>query len=217
MKLSELFSICADPDGYMEVGDSVNYKFIEDGEKLIIFYQGSNSTTDWLRNFAFGKKPYKEMAIPYRVHRGFLAAWKEVEDLIIEKISDPKWKDITVVGYSHGGALCQFTVECVWFHRPDLRHGHMRGFAFESPRIFAQWRLPKALKERWESLLVIRDGNDIVTHCPPVIFGYRGLGKLHKVKGDTKLVDKWYLPKCVKYHYPDVVLDGLLKAENEEE
>lgn len=28
------------------------------------------------------------MGIPYKVHRGFLAAWKEVEDIIINKIKD---------------------------------------------------------------------------------------------------------------------------------
>lgn len=26
------------------------------------------------------------MKIPYRVHRGFLEAWKEVEDIVIDKI-----------------------------------------------------------------------------------------------------------------------------------
>ena len=213
MKLSEMFRICADPNGYHTVGDSVDYKYLEEGDSLTIFFQGSNSCTDWLRNFMFGKRPYKDMEVPYRVHRGFLAAWKEVEDVIVEKIKDPKWKDITVVGYSHGGALCQFAVECVWYYRPDLREGHMRGFAFEAPRIFAQWSLPDVLRERWKNLCVIRTGSDIVTHAPPVIFGYRNLGTMLKLKGDPSLVqDKW-VPTCVKYHYPQVVYDALVKYE----
>ena len=67
------------------------------------------------------------MGIPYRVHRGFLAAWKEVEDIIVDKITEEqeyyssemgkrkeyKWKQIVVVGYSHGGALAAFCHECV--------------------------------------------------------------------------------------------------------
>lgn len=214
MKLSEMFRICDDPNGYHTVGDSVDYKYLEEGDNLMIFFQGSNSCTDWLRNFMFGKRPYKDMDIPYRVHRGFLAAWKEVEDIIIEKIKDPKWKDITVIGYSHGGALCQFAVECVWFHRPDLREGHMRGIAFEAPRIFAQWKLPDELKERWRNLCVIRTGCDIVTHAPPVIFGYRNIGTMLKLEGDPSLAvtDKW-VPTCVKYHYPQVVYDALVKYE----
>ena len=221
MLLSELFKICDDPNGYQEVGHSVNYKFQEEGDRLIIYFQGSNSIWDWVRNFMFGKRPYKDMSVPYRVHRGFLAAWKEVEDIIIAKITENvkgayKWKDITVVGHSHGGALCQFAVECVWYHRPDLRMGGMRGYAFEAPRIFAQWCLPQELAERWATLFVFRDGTDIVTHCPPVIFGYRNLGSMIKIKGDYTLVDKKWTPRCVKYHYPQVVYDGLVKFEGEE-
>ena len=53
------------------------------------------------------------MEVSYRVHRGFLAAWKEVEDIIIAKIKDPKWTKIVTVGYSHGGALAGFCHECV--------------------------------------------------------------------------------------------------------
>ena len=217
MKLSELFKICDDWHDYQTVGHDVNYKFKEEGNQLYIFFQGSNSTWDWVRNFMFRAVPYKDMEIPYRVHKGFLSAWKEVEDIIIKKISDPKWEDITVVGYSHGGALAQFAVECVWYYRHDLRERHMRGYAFEAPRIFAQWRMPKELKKRWENLIVIRDGNDLVTHCPPIIFGYRNLGSFLKIKGDPSLVKERWVPKCIKYHYPQVVYDGLVKMENAEE
>ena len=85
-KLSELFHKCAYDVDYKQVGDSVNYAFVEEGSHLYIYFQGSNSITDWVRNFMFPAKPYKDMEIPYRVHRGFLAAWKTVEDIIIKKI-----------------------------------------------------------------------------------------------------------------------------------
>ena len=35
-KLSELFATCADPNGYEEVGHSVNYKFEQEGGELRI-------------------------------------------------------------------------------------------------------------------------------------------------------------------------------------
>ena len=87
-KLSELFRKCDHGIKYQTVGNDVNYAFEEDAETrtLTIYFQGSSSTTDWVRNFLFKKKPYKDMEIPYRVHRGFLEAWKEVEDIIIDKI-----------------------------------------------------------------------------------------------------------------------------------
>ena len=75
-KLSELFRKCDRGIKYQTVGKDVNYAFEEDDETrtLTIYFQGSNSTTDWVRNFLFKKKPYKDMEVAYRVHRGFLAA-----------------------------------------------------------------------------------------------------------------------------------------------
>ena len=137
MKLSKLFADCAWNVPYEETGHDVDYAFVEDikTHTLIIYFQGSSSVWDWTRNFLFKKRPYKDMDKPYRVHRGFLAAWKEVEDIIIAKITekdDPllcnKWKHIIVVGYSHGGALAAFCHECVWFHRPDLREEGLEFF-----------------------------------------------------------------------------------------
>ena len=226
MKLSKLFHLCAYDIQYQEAGDDVNYAFLEDGSTLYIFFQGSNSITEWVRNFLFAKKPYKDMEIPYRVHRGFLAAWKEVEDIIIEKVTEKeyqevgedtygevfKWKHIVIAGYSHGGALAAFCHECVWYWRPDLRSIGLEGYGFEAPRIYAGFKVKKALKERWKTFKVIRNGCDIVTHCPPAIFGYTHVGEILKIKGDKSLVEN-KLPCCVKYHFPQVVYDGLLKLE----
>lgn len=227
MKLSKLFANCAWDVPYEETGNDVDYAFVEEKDTLYIYFQGSSSTTDWIRNFLFPAKPYKDMKIPYRVHRGFLAAWKEVEDIIIEKITEvknpkaplelqePKWKHIVVVGYSHGGALSAFCHECVWFWRPDLREKGLEGYGFEAPRIYAGWKVKKELKERWEKFTVIRDGNDLVTHCPPALFGFCHVGSMLKVKGDTSLVKERHL-KCIKYHFPQVVYDALLKHEKKD-
>lgn len=233
MKLSELFYNCAYTVEYKQIGHDVNYAFVEDGSTLYIYFQGSSSTTDWIRNFLFGKKPYKDMEIPYRVHRGFLAAWKEVEDLIIEKINQKKskrhynsfldsyyykkefvWKKIIIVGYSHGGALAAFCHECVWFHRPDLRENGLLGYGFEAPRMYAGFKVRKELKERWHKFLVIRTNNDLVTHCPPCIFKYCHVGDILKIQGDASLVKSKWIPRCIKSHYPEVVYDALVKYEN---
>lgn len=215
MKLSQLFYNCAYFIKYSQVGNSVNYAFVEEGTILYIYFQGSNSTTDWIRNFLFAKRPYKDMEVPYRVHRGFLAAWKEVEDLVIEKIRNPKWTKIITIGYSHGGALAGLCHECVWFWRPDLRDV-IEGYGFEAPRFYASWKVREDLKERWARFLVIRDNNDIVTHCPPFIFGYCHVGDLLKIHGDVSLAPKkWYLMNCVKSHYPQVVYNGLIEHERQ--
>ena len=235
-KLSYLFRQCAWEVKYETVGDSVNYAFVTKGDKLYIYWQGSNSLSDWVRNFLFPSRPYSDMQIPYRVHRGFLAAWKEVEDIIISKITekelrepvkeereqgysevlDYKWKHIVVVGYSHGGALSGFCHECVWYYRPDLRENGLEGYGFESPRFYSGWWVKNSLKERWANYTVIRCNNDLVTHCPPDIFFYVHVGHILKIKGDTSMVHDKVL-KCVKSHYPEVVYQALLDYEKEQE
>lgn len=223
MKLSKLFHACAYDITYEQVGDSVNYAFKEEAETLYIFFQGSNSISDWVRNFMFGKRPYKDMKIPYRVHRGFLAAWKEVEDIIIDKICEMDYKNmdddtclythkyshIVIVGYSHGGALAAFCHECCWFHRPDAK---IEGYGFEAPRIYAGWRVKKSLKERWTTFTVIRNKCDIVTHCPPWILGYTHVGTLLKI-GKKTTCEGYKWPHCIGAHYPDKVYESLLKEE----
>lgn len=221
MKLSELFHKCAYDISYEQIGDSVNYAFRTYQRTLYIYFQGSNSITDWVRNFLFGKKPYKDMEISYRVHRGFLAAWKTVEDVVISKITEKvddeyKWQHIIIVGYSHGGALAGFCHECVWFWRPDLRINGLEGYGFEAPRFYAAWSVKKELKERWSKFTVIRTNNDIVTHCPPAIFGFCHVGKILKIKGDTSLVKDKRIPKCVKSHYPEVVYQALVDFEKDQ-
>lgn len=220
-KLSKLFSMCAWEVKYEQAGDSVNYAFVTRGHKLYIYFQGSNSITDWVRNFWFKKKPYKDMEISYRVHAGFLAAWKEVEDIIIAKITEKendeyKWKHIVVVGYSHGGALSGLCHECVWYWRPDLRENGLEGYGFESPRFYGCMFVKPSLKERWAKYTIIRCNNDLVTHCPPSIFGYVHVNKILKVKGDTSIVHD-RVPKCIKSHYPEVVYQALLNYEKEQE
>lgn len=230
MTLLQLFHKCAYDISYQTVGDGVSYAFVEEGSTLYIYFQGSSETTDWIRNFLFKKKPYKDMAIPYKVHSGFLSAWKEVEDIIIEKITeritrdptkeekmngvlvgyDYKWKKIIIVGYSHGGALAAFCHECCWYWRPDLREKDLEGYGFEAPRIYGSFFVAKELQKRWETFRVVRTNNDIVTYCPPWIFGYCHVGKVLQIYGDTSLV-KNKLPKCIKSHYPEVVQNALLK------
>ena len=213
-QLSELFHKCAYDIHYEEIGHNVNYAFEENGDELTIYFQGSSSMVDWTRNFWFfpkKKKPYKDMEEPFKVHEGFLDAWKEVEHLIIGKVIYPKWKHITIVGYSHGGALAMLCHECVWYYRPDLRENGLAGFGFEAPRVYAGWHVRKDLKERWKNFTIIRTGCDIVTHVPPTLFRFCHVGKILKLKGDISLVQD-NVPFFIKYHYPQVVYDALVKA-----
>lgn len=199
--MKRLFKLCAYDIKYETAGNDVNYAFLQEDDTLYIFFQGSSSWLDWIRNFLFTKKIYKE----FRVHRGFYNAYSEVRNFILDKVYNLYSQElkIVIVGYSHGGALCTLCLEDLVYHFPLLK---IKGYAFESPRCV---KAPKKIRERWKNLTVIRCNNDLVTHCPPKFLGYNDLGTMLKIKGDTKLVDKWYLPKCIKSHYPQVVMSGL--------
>jgi hypothetical protein len=190
----EIFDLCNRGIEYQEVGDHVNYAFEERGDTLYIYFEPSNGKEDWLNNFDFWKEdkdpltPYKDMEIQYKVHGGFLKCWKQVEDIIIEKITEQaagypegayRWKTIVVVGYSHGGALAFFGHECCWYHRPDIRD-NIWTIAFDAPRVYAGYWIKPSLARRWDQFYLFRNGRDIVTHVPPYIFGFKHVG--HKIK-----------------------------------
>lgn len=210
--LKELFSNCAWNIVYQEIGNGVNYAFVEDGDKLTIYFEGSRQKIDWWRNFLFTQKVYKM----FRVHRGFYEAYSEVRDVLINKVMEYsltnkrfRWQEIVVVGYSHGGGICQIAFEDIAYHRSDIIN-NIKGYAFESPRCL---KVPRKYRDSWNGLLVIRTNQDLVCRLPPRIFGYRHQGKMLKIKGDTSLVENKWLPKCIKSHYPQVVYQALKEYE----
>lgn len=196
------FVKCAYEIEYQTAGNDVNYAFEENKDVLYLFFQGSSSIKDWTRNFLFTKKVYKM----FHVHRGFYEAYSEVRDVILNHIyaTETLFNKIVIVGYSHGGALCQLALEDIEYHFPNKR---VVAYAFESPRCL---KVKKEYRHLWKHLYVIRNNQDIVTHCPPRLFGYNDLGTMVHIEGDTSMVQN-KLPKCIKSHYPQSVCDGLRK------
>lgn len=199
-KPSELFDICY-RRSYDQIGQSVSYKIVHDKDRVWIWFQGSCEEIDWKRNFRFFRKPYKEMKHTFYVHSGFLQAWNEVKHTIEANIND--CKEIVIVGYSHGAALACLCHEFCRFHRPDAE---IKTFSFEPPRSIACLKLHKDILQRFEGLTCYRNGCDIVTHVPPVIFGFRHVGKLVKMQCKNT--------GPVRCHYPDKVWDSLRKLED---
>lgn len=162
---------------YTHGENGADYYIRRDGERLFICFQGSHGFEDWINNFDFFAKPYKEMTATWRVHRGFLRVWKAVEDIIGENISDPSISHIEIYGYSHGGALAQFCHEYCMYHRPGCS---VRTYAFGAPRVL--WGIvPASVKRRFSGLFVIRNGLDIVPHLPFVVMGFRHVGEIEDV------------------------------------
>ena len=158
---------------YTHGDQGVDYCIQRAGSTVSIYFQGSHGTEDWLHNFDFFARPYKDMADTWRVHRGFLKVWKAVEDIIGEEIADPGIDTIHIIGYSHGGALAQFCHEYCMYHRPDC---YIRTYAFGAPRIMFGI-IPAEVKRRFRGLYIIINGLDIVPHLPFLFLGFRHVGK----------------------------------------
>lgn len=182
---------------YIHVENDASYYIHRDGDSLAIFFEKSNGKVDWKHNFYFPAKPYRKMKNLWFCHRGFLKVWKSIEPYIANEILDPTVKYINIVGYSHGGAIAQLCYEFVKFNRPDVE---VFGLGYGAPRVF--WGFArKAVKERFEGFYVVRNGKDLITHLPPILFGFRHICevvKIGKCKGVTGILD----------HYPERYLEA---------
>lgn len=249
LSIVELFDLCANRKDYITVTPpnkkyEVDYKFIEDEDErvLYIFFEPSDGNTDWKVNFAYWRKPYKDMAVRYRVHGGFLESWKLIDDTIGTKIREVvkpeinedghwnwKWQKVVIVGYSHGGALAALCHEYVWYNRIDLRDGRLIGISFDGPRVFAGLSIPAALKQRWAHFYLICNQDDLVTHLPPVIFFFRHVGNKIKIGAKARpkvaVFKEWmgaYFKDTalfqelvgIKPHYPAEIRKGIVDIED---
>lgn len=159
--------------------NAASYRTEQKGHTLFLFFEKSNGAVDWRNNFDFPAKPYREMTDLWFVHRGFLRVFKSIEPHIASLVADPNIQEIIISGYSHGAALALLCHEYCVYHRPDIK-AKIRGYGFGCPRVI--WGpCNDTMKARFENFCVIRNGNDLVTHLPPVIFGFRHVGKMIKI------------------------------------
>ena len=191
---------------YNHVENSGDYAIERDGNTLYLLFEWSDGKIDWKNNFDFPAKPYKDMGITWRCHRGFLRVWKSIEPYIENAVLDNSIKKIIVVGYSHGAAIATLAHEYVWFNRPDLRENGLEGYGFGCPRCYWGFKIKKSLKERWANFHPIRNENDLVTHVPPIFFGFRHVNSLIKIKSGAKT--------SIGAHYWEEYEKGLTKQND---
>jgi len=178
MTLHERFAKILDlKDKYIHLeGSDASYYIERDGSTLNIYFEWSNGPKDWAHNFAFFAKPYKRMQHTWFVHGGFFKVFKAVQPYIDEVIYDFDITDINVSGYSHGAAIALLCYEYCKYYRPDITH-RIRGYGYGCPRVIWGF-VPKVIKKRFKGFLVIRNDSDMVTHVPPLVFGFRHVGTI---------------------------------------
>lgn len=170
----ELFQRCLCAN-YTHTAEDGDYAIEIDGDTLYILFEWSDGATDWRNNLDFPAKPYKSMTDTWYCHRGFLRVWKGMRDEVEKGVADALRRSegiskITVVGYSHGGAISLFATEdMAYLYGQKYK---VSGYGFGAPRVL--WGvIPDAVKERISAFKTVRNIPDLVTHVPPKIFGYR--------------------------------------------
>ncbi len=177
--LKELFRACLNAE-YITVEGGGSFALERRGDTLFVFFEKSDGAQDWLNNLDFSAVavPYGNMEREWYCHGGFLRVWKSILPYIKGAVLDLEFRGMVAVGYSHGAALSLLCHEYIWYNRPDLR-GRVFSYAFGCPRVIFG-KADKAA-ERWQNFYVIRNIDDIVTHLPPKILGFRHVGKIIRI------------------------------------
>lgn len=183
------------------------YKDRENTQKVKLFKGIAEAVREYL---VLPAEPYKHMFDTWRVHGGFLEVWKDMRDDIEAYVAEilenhPEIKKIKCVGYSHGAAISVLATEDM-----EYLYGksyEVSGYGFGTPRVL--WGIvPEEVKYRLRNFTAVRNIPDIVTHVPPMIFGFRNAGTLIKVGKKGK-----YSP--FKAHYAYAYIDELNAMEGE--
>lgn len=203
MNLYDAFKECLSA-AYVEVENACDFCIKREGDVLKIFFECSAEKEDWKNNMDFPAKPYKDMEHLWFCHRGFLKVWKSAEPYVAPEIAKEDVRKIEVIGYSHGAAIALLCYEYCIFHRPDIE---CQGVGFGCPRVFWGF-VPKAVKERFKNFKVVRNGKDIVTFVPPVLFGFRHISEIVKIGQASK--------GRINDHRPENILASLAEYENKE-
>lgn len=198
--MKDLFTRCLNAS-YIKTPKNGDYAIEVEGDTIYLLFQWSSGIWDWIHNFLFPAKPYKRMDSVWFCHRGFLKVWKAMRDEIEAKVKKILLENqtydaipitnIVCVGYSHGGAMSLFATEDMSFLYGDTLN--VTGYGFGCPRVI--WGIvPKPIKNRLQCFSAVRNIPDLVTHVPPVLFGFRHINKPIEVGERGK-----YSP--IKAHY----------------
>ena len=197
----ELFEKCLHGN-YIHTKEDGDYCIQICNRTCYLMFQWSVGKEDWKNNFDFPAKAYKNGNETWFVHRGFLKVWKamrdDIEEIVKGNIENNEIDNIVCIGYSHGAAICTFAVEDMEYLFGNKVH--VSGYAYACPRVI--WgKVPTAVRQRLANLIKIKNRGDIVTHVPPMLFGFRNVG------------NELLIGKCGKYKPVQAHLENSYRTE----
>ena len=173
------FTKCVNAE-YHHTENDGSFALQREGDLLYVLFEKSNGKTDWKSNLNFF--PIRT-AIPdgFCCHGGFFAVWSSILPYIEKELLSKEIKQITVIGYSHGGAIAAICHEYLYRKRSDIRES-IFSYAFGAPRVY--FGTYRENDEEWKNYTVIRNGKDIVTYLPPKFLFYRSVGNIIEIGKD---------------------------------
>ncbi len=184
---------------------------IPDGDILYVIFRSSRAlqqgSVDFYYNRRFGLKklPFLEGS-GIKAHHGFIEKYMSVRNLLLQELVESDAKEIVLVGHSAGAAMASIAFIDLKHLYPDTP---LRAVTFGLVRVFnskgARWYRPYR-----DDFLRVVNGRDFFPNIPPVLFGYRQIGRLVRI-GDRPL---WKFFSMYDHH-PGYrrVLEAMLRDE----
>jgi len=190
---------------------------------LTIGFKGTSGTAEWVNNFkVIGvKSPFA--GVKGKIHLGFLERFKDVKPLLTkifaEELEKNKIKEINFVGHSLGATTAVYAgIYAKDIFGDDIK---VNSYGFGSPRP-GSYRFMKGAQKKLNIIGTFKNGEDVVTKTPPLLFGYRHVGDFIRI-GKWPIFKKFVLLgmtipffhlgilNSAEDHYPNKYANNLVK------
>jgi len=162
-------------DGSLDIEGAI---FRDGSATAYVIFRCTHSTENWFENFIFAKKSlaYGNKSSKIRLHLGFFLDYTGyVRGFIHAWLKDhPDVKSVVVGGHSLGGALATLCAVDLQYNFSDrfVDENSVGCITFGSPRV-GNKAFVESFNKRVPLTLRYRYANDIVTHLPPELFGFK--------------------------------------------
>lgn len=192
MKPSTLFEMIKYGQ-YTKSGDAVDWAITTAEGRTWLLFQDSKDKRDWINNFKFRRKLYKDQENTLIVHGGYGKAYKSANDVIMAEAV--KYDNLAIAGWSFGGAMALLAAEDYHYRtgrKPEV-------VTFGAPKVAGTKSTANYLRSCGE-YFQYADANDPVPLMPP----FPGFHHVNKIKvGGPFCILEWKDADYYHTHYDE--------------
>jgi hypothetical protein len=184
---------------------------IPEGDTVYVVFRSSRALQQDSVDFYYNRR-FSLRRVPFvpgtgiRAHRGFIEKYMSIRKQYLRELVNSGAKKIVLVGHSAGAAMVSLAFMDLKHLYPDTP---LYAVTFGLVRVFnakgARWYRPYR-----DSLIRIVNGRDFFPNLPPLLFGYRHIGRLVRI-GYRPFWKIWSMYD----HHPGYrrVLEAMLREE----